>query len=145
MGGMGGGNDKQNIEKIKKQICLLDSMTDKEKQLEVQIDESRKRRICQGSGCSLQAFEVMNMNFKQIKKMVEKFGKTNLGGDNMKEMMRNPNMIKSKLASMINPSQLQAMGGMDNIMNMMKQLGSMEKNGQLGDMQKMFKNMKKKK
>ena len=43
------------------------------------------------------AFDQMNMNFKQIKKMIEKFGKMNLGGDNMNQMMRNPNMIKEKL------------------------------------------------
>jgi hypothetical protein len=37
------------------------------------------------------------------------------------------------------------MGGMDNIMKMMKDLGSMEKNGQLADFNSMFNNMKKKK
>ena len=29
---------------------MLDSMTDKELRCEVSIDESRKRRICRGSG-----------------------------------------------------------------------------------------------
>lgn len=47
---MGGGNDKQNVEKVKKQLCMLDSMTQEELTLKVSLDESRKRRIALGSG-----------------------------------------------------------------------------------------------
>ena len=141
---MGQGNEKENIEKIKKQICMLDSMTNDELECIKPINESRRRRIIVGSGVSPLAYELMMDNFKKIKKMIDKFGKMNLG-DNMKDMMRNPNILKGKLASMMNPQMLQQMGGMDNIMGMMKKLGSMEKAGELGDFNQMFKNMKKKK
>ena len=56
----------------------------------------------------------------------------------MKDMSRNPNLLKSKLAGALNPQMMNQLGGMDNIMDMVKQLGNMEKAGQLGDLSKMM-------
>ncbi len=121
---------------------MLDSMTDEELECAKPIDESRKRRIVRGSGVNPLAFDFMMDNFKKIRKMILKFSKMNLG-ENMGDMMRNPNQLKSKLANMMNPQMLSQMGGLDNIMGMMKQLGGLEKSGKLGDFNKMFANMKK--
>ena len=140
---MGQGDEKENIEKIKKQICLLDSMTEEELNCTKTLEESRKRRIAQGSGVSMRLLNAMLDNYKQIKTLVDKFGKMKLDG-NMKDLTRNPNQLKSKLAGAMNPQMLQQLGGMDNIMGMVKQLGGMEKAGQLGDLNKLMQGMGKK-
>lgn len=70
---------------------MLDSFTEKELKLVDKIDESRRKRICQGSGAPLQAFEFMQMNFKQIRKLVEKFGKMKIGDANFN--MQNPKVL----------------------------------------------------
>ena len=140
---MGKGNEKDNIEKIKKQICLLDSMTKDELDCTKNLDDSRKRRIARGAGVHPMILNAMLDNYKQIKVLIEKFGKMKLG-DNVKDMMRNPNQLKSKLAGAMNPAMLQQMGGMDNIMDMVKKMGAMEKNGELGDLSKLMGQMGKK-
>ena len=106
---------------------MIDSMTKEERNLEKSIDDSRMRRILRGSGCMYEHFAFMQQNFKQIKKMIGRFSKMNIGNDNIAEMMRNPKLLQQKLGGALDPRTLQQMGGMDNIMSMMKQLGGMEK------------------
>ena len=135
---MGKGNEKENIERVKRQICILDSMSEAELEGVKPIPDERKRKIVRGSGTTLFELEAMVENFKQIKTLVERFGKMKIG-DDTKILQRNPGELKKKLASVMNPAMLQQMGGMDNIMEMVKQIGGMEKNGELADFSKMLK------
>lgn len=140
---MGQGNDKENVEKIKKQICLLDSMTEEELIGNKQLDDSRKRRISQGSGADPRLLVAMLDNYKQIKTLVDKFGKMKIDTSN-RDLVRNPNRLKQELASAINPQMLHQLGGMENIMEMVKKLGGMEKAGQLGDLSSLMGGLNKK-
>lgn len=134
---MGKGNEKENIERVKRQICMLDSMSEPELECIRPLTDERKRKIARGSGTSIYEIEAMIENFKQIKKLVEKFGKMKMG-DNVKDMMRNPNQLKSKLMGAMNPQMIGQMGGLDNIMGMVKQLGDLEKTGQMGELNKLL-------
>ena len=58
-------------------------------------------------------------------------------------MMRNPNQLREKMAGALPANIMNQMGGMDNIMDMMKQIGGMEKSGQLGGLGDMMKMMQK--
>ena len=135
---MGKGSEKENIERVKRQICILDSMNNNELNCLKPIANERKPRIARGSGTSILELDSMIENFKQIKKLVDNFGKMKMG-DNIKDVMRNPNQLKNQLAGALSPQMMSQMGGMDNVMNMVKQLGVMEKNGEMGDLNKMMK------
>ncbi len=73
--------------------------------------------------------------YKRLKSVIGKIGKTNLGkgGADMANLSRNPGQIAGKLGKAIDPKMLQQMGGMGNIMNMMKEMGKMDG---FGDMMK---------
>lgn len=87
---MGKGSEKENIERVKRQICILDSMNTKELECKIAITADWRMKIARGSGTSLIELDSMCDNFKQIKKLIEKFGKMKVS-DNTKDMMRNPN------------------------------------------------------
>jgi signal recognition particle subunit SRP54 len=83
--------------------------------------------------------------FKNVQKMIKNLGGLNMGrGNEMQNLMRNPNQIMQKLGGAMNPQMIQSLGGMENIMGMLKQFGSMEKGGQMPDLAKMMKAMGKK-
>merc|ERR1719321_2261829 len=69
--------------------------------------------------------------------MVGKMGKSGLfgkGGD-LTQLQRNPGQVMQKMQSAMDPRMLQQMGGAQNMMKMMKEVGNMEKmGGGLGDM-----------
>ncbi len=67
-------------------------MTEEELECKVKLDDKRKRRIARGSGTSLILIQSMIDNFKQIKTLVNKFGKMKMG-NNMKDALRNPKML----------------------------------------------------
>lgn len=140
---MGQGNDKENVERVKKQLCLLDSFTEEELTSTKQLDESRKRRIAAGSGVDPRLLNAMLDNYKQIKSLVDSFGNKKMDS-NMKNMARNPEALKQQLLGAMNPQMLAQLGGADNLMQMVKQLGSMEKAGQLGDLSKLMAGLGKK-
>jgi signal recognition particle subunit SRP54 len=56
--------------------------------------------------------------------LVGKVGQTNLGKGNADKinLMRNPNQIMGKLQQMVDPKILGQMGGVGNVMNMMKEM-----------------------
>lgn len=49
----------------------------------------------------------------------------------MANLQRNPNQVMSKMKNALDPKMLQQLGGMGNVMNMMKDLGKMEGMGDL--------------
>ena len=132
-----GGSEKENIDRVKRQICILDSMNDQELDGDKPLTEDRKRKIARGSGTTLVEIDAMVANYTQIKRLIEKFGKTKMGNTN--DALRNPKQIMSQLGSVLKPDMIEKMGGMDNIMGMVKQLGMMEKKGELKDFNDMMK------
>ncbi|KRX09688.1 Signal recognition particle, SRP54 subunit, M-domain [Pseudocohnilembus persalinus] len=139
MPGMGSGvlspeNEKDSIKKVKRFMNIMDSMTMEERESKVKLNNSRIYRIAMGSGTSMQEVEQLIVEHKRLAGLVGKF--TNLGGKdgNIKnQLQRNPNQLAGKLGNAINPQMLQQMGGMGNVMNMVKEMGNMEG---IGDMMK---------
>jgi len=101
------------------------------------LNPSRITRVARGAGVTVKQVNDMIEEFKRLKTVVEKMGKVKLGkGNDMANLARNPAQMMSKLGKVVDPKMLQQMGGMGNLMNMMKEVGKMEG---LGDMMKMFK------
>ncbi len=65
--------------------------------------------------------------FKRIKKVVDKLGKVNFGknGNDMEALTRNPGQLMNKMKGIMDPQMLQSLGGMGNIMEMVKSMGGM--------------------
>lgn len=133
-----GGNEKESIDRVKRQICILDSMTNQELDGEKNLTEERKRKIVSGSGTTMVELDSMILNYTQIKKLIDKFSKTKMG-NNVNDAMRNPKQMMAQLGSVLKPDMIEKMGGMDNIMGMVKQLGMMEKKGELKEFNEMMK------
>lgn len=63
----------------------------------------------------------------KFKNMVEKFGEMKLNTPNdLKEMQRNPKAMMQKMQQAIDPRLMQQLGGVGNLMNMMKEMGNLE-------------------
>ena len=145
---MGKTNDKENIARVKRFICIMDSMTAEELDGIKPLNPSRITRIAKGSGAMEVEVATLLEEFKRLKMMIEKMSKAKLGkGGDLANLARNPQQMLGKLKNIVDPRMLQQMGGMDNLMDMMKQVGKMEGMGgmggmpgmgNLGDMMKMF-------
>lgn len=127
-------------------LYIMDSMSRDELEKNKAIDEPRMKVIARGSGTSVLEVHLLLEEFKNVQKMIQNLSKVNMGkgGNDMQNLMRNPNQIMQKLGGALNPQMIQTLGGMENIMDMMKQFGSMDKAGGLGDLGKMLKGMGKK-
>lgn len=144
IGNMLGGqvNEKEGVKKIKRYLTIMDSMSKDELEKNKPITEARIKAIAMGSGTSMLEVKLLLEEYKNVEKMINNLSKMNMGkGNEMQNMMRNPNQIMQKLGGALNPQMIQSLGGMENIMGMMKQFGSMEKMGQLGDISKLMKGM----
>ena len=116
------GSEKEASKKMKKYLCIMDSMTDGELDGKQKVDESRMKRIARGSGALLIEVQLLLAEYKNFQKIVGKMGGLVKGGGNeLTEMQRNPNQFMSKLSGMLPQNLLQQMGGTGNIMNMMKE------------------------
>jgi signal recognition particle subunit SRP54 len=121
------GKEKEASNKIKKYLCMMDSMTDEELDKKKKLDESRIKRIARGCGCLPIEVQDMLEEHNKFAKIVEKMKGLNKGkGDAMSNLTRNPSQMASQLGSMIPQNLLNQMGGAGNLMNMMKEMGSME-------------------
>lgn len=120
----------------------MDSMSKVELDKICQPTEARMKAIARGSGTSMLEVHLLLEEFKNVQKMIKNLSNVNMGkGNEMQNLMRNPNQIMQKLGGAMNPQMIQSLGGMENIMGMLKQFGSMEKGGQMGDIAKMMKGM----
>lgn len=130
---MGKTNEKESIARVKRFICIMDSMTNDELDCIKPLNPSRIQRIAKGSGVFPMEINAMVDEFKRMKTMIEKMAKSKLakGGD-MSNLMRNPNQMMSQLGKIVDPRMLQQLGGMGNLMEMMKEVGKMEGGGGLG-------------
>merc|ERR1712137_1133678 len=115
---------------------MMDSLTDPELDGEVQLNDSRQLRVAKGSGSHPREVAQLLEEFKRMEKMVGKMGKSGLfgkGGD-ITQLGRNPGQVMQKMQSAMDPRMLQQMGGAQNMMKMMKELGKMEEGGGMGGM-----------
>ena len=121
------GSEKEATKKMKKYLCIMDSMTDGELDGKQKIDESRIKRIARGSGALIVEVQILLTEYKNFQKMVGKMGGLiKGGGSELTEMQRNPSQFMNKLGGMLPQNLLQQMGGTGNIMNMMKEFQSLE-------------------
>lgn len=120
----------------------MDSMKTEELETDIGFTEPRIKSIARGSGTSMVEVQMLLEEFKNIKGMVgnlSKLGIAGKGAPDMNALMKNPAQLMQKLGGALNPQMINSLGGMENIMGMMKQFGAMEKNGQLGGLGEMMK------
>ena len=60
--------------------AIINSMTPEERRKHTIINASRRKRIAQGSGTSVQEVNKLLKNYGQMKKMLHKLGKSGKGG-----------------------------------------------------------------
>jgi signal recognition particle subunit SRP54 len=130
------GKEKEASSKIKKYLCMMDSMTDEELDRKKKIDESRMKRIARGCGCIPQEVHDMLDEYNKFAKMVEKMGPLTKGNKDMSQLTRNPGQMASKLGSIVPQNILNQLGGAGNLMNMMKEMGSLEGLDKIGGRKK---------
>lgn len=71
--------NKVNDKETRRMVAIINSMTVKERQFPDVIRGSRKRRIANGSGTSIQDVNKLLKQFGQMQKMMKKFGKGGMG------------------------------------------------------------------
>merc|ERR1719436_2026863 len=133
------GSEKQGVQRIKRFMTVMDSMTDDEldckKGASLDKDLSRVFRVARGSGTHPVAVVELLNEHKRFEKMVGKMGKAGLmkeTGD-MANLNRNPKQVLNKLQSCVDPYMLQQMGGAQNMLNLMKQMDAMDEEGGGGE------------
>jgi signal recognition particle subunit SRP54 len=121
------GSEKEASKKIKKFLCIMDSMTEAELNCKQKIDDSRAKRIARGSGCTLIEVKILLEEYKRFSKIVGKMGGLVKGkGGELAQIQRNPNQFMNKLNGMLPQNLINQMGGTGGIMNMMKEFSNME-------------------
>ena len=121
------GTDKEASKKIKRFLCIMDSMTDAELDGKSKIDDSRMKRIARGSGALIIEVKLLLEEYKRFVKVVDKMGgfMSGKGGD-LANLQRNPNQFLNKLGGALPQNLIQQMGGTGNIMNMFKEFSNYE-------------------
>ena len=120
------GGEKEASKKIKRYICIMDSMTDDELSCKVKIDENRIKRIVRGSGSSFSEVKMMLEEYRNMAKIMEKMGGLTKGkGGDITQIRRNPEEFYQKFGGVIPQDLLSQFGGSNGIMNMMKEFGNM--------------------
>lgn len=92
------GQEKASTDRIKKFMCMMDSMTKDELDCIKPLDESRVLRISKGAGTHPKELLFLLGEHKRFSKMVAKMGNMNLDGlDNMDALKKNPQAMMQKL------------------------------------------------
>lgn len=85
------GKEKESTARIKRFLCIMDSMTKEELDCVKPMNETRIIRVARGSGTRPEEVNFLLEEYKKFAKMVENMGKMNLSGKtDMKSMQRNP-------------------------------------------------------
>lgn len=138
------GGEKESAARLKRMMCIMDSMNDKElDSLDgakiFSKNPGRCHRVAKGAGVSVKEVQELINQYTKFAQVVKKMGGIKglfKGGD----MARNINpsqmsRMQQQISRVIDPRILNQMGGMGGLQNMMKQLqGS-------GGMGKLFGNM----
>ena len=121
------GGEKEASIKIKKFLCIMDSMTNAELDNKVKIDENRMKRIAKGSGNNLLEVKILLEEYKKFSKIMGRMGGISRGkGGELSQIQRNPKQFMEKLGGMLPQNLLNQMGGTGGIMNMIKEFESVE-------------------
>ncbi len=136
------GVDSQGNNRIKKFMCIMDSMTEEGNvPLTIELDNdgklfnkqpSRIQRVSKGAGAHPIEVEEILTQCKRFAQMVKKMGGTKgilkgLGGADMRNA--NPNQmakLSQHMSKMIDPNVIKSMGGMGGLQNMMRQMATAE-------------------
>ena len=123
------GQEKHGQERIRRWLCMMDSMTDDELDMKVKLGDSRRDRVARGSGRHPRELEEMLVEHTRLQKVVGKMKNLKMSGPggkmNPADMARNMGSIQ-QMAKMMDPRVLKQMGGMGNFQNMVKQMSQME-------------------
>lgn len=123
-----GGGGANATAKFKKMMVIMKSMTPKELDCKVVIDQSRLMRIARGSGAHPNEVAELLAQHKQFEKMFQGMDKAGLleGDDKTlaKKMQKNPGQMQSILGSVMDPALIKQMGGASGMMDMIKQMGA---------------------
>jgi signal recognition particle subunit SRP54 len=126
-----GGKEKEASNKIKRYLCIMDSMTDEELDKKKKIDESRVRRIARGSGCIPGEVNELLEEYKRFEKIIARMPE--LGkNSNLSDLTRDPSKFSQKLSSVVPQGMLNQIGGAGNLMNMVKEFSQLEGLGKIG-------------
>ena len=130
------GGDKGSTDRLKKFLCIMDSMTAAELDGKVDFSDrtadhvkSRIRRIAAGSGSHPKEVMMMLQVHKQFEGMISKMGKSGMIGKGAQakqqqmvaQMRKNPQLIQQRLNQM-DPRVLQQLGGREKVQAMMQQM-----------------------
>ena len=134
------GQEKQSQAKIKRMMCLMDSMTDEELdccELKKLQDPRRMERWGRGAGGGPGDVVELIEEYKRLSKMMSKMKglKAPKKGGYGNQQAMNQNL--AQMAQAIPPQMLKQMGGMGALQSMMKQLEGKD----MGQMQQMMQKM----
>lgn len=90
------GQEKESTDRIKKFLCMMDSMTKLELDSVTPLTESRIIRISQGAGTNPRELLFLLSEHKRFAKMIERMGKMNID-DSMDQFKRNPKQMMQQL------------------------------------------------
>ncbi|ORX56448.1 signal recognition particle protein [Hesseltinella vesiculosa] len=133
------GSEEEGSKRIKRMMCIMDSMNDKELDSDAKIFlENRTRivRVARGSGTSVHEVEEILNQYQKFAEMVKTMGGkqgllANMPTDprklnkNNRNQMQNMARMQQQMANMIPPEMLNQMGGMQGLQNMARNMGNM--------------------
>jgi signal recognition particle subunit SRP54 len=128
------GGEAEGQARMKRFLCIMDSMTDAEldsDNVQKMMTESRMKRIARGAGRHLREVQDMMEMFKSFQKAIGKMKgmKMPTGMPGMHGGKMNPAAMPaaaSQMAKMLDPRMLQQVGGVGGLQSMMKQFANMD-------------------
>jgi len=129
---MGKGQEQESVDRIKRFMTIMDSMTANELDGDNTVfnkQPARVGRIARGAGVSIRQVHEVLETFKPFQKVARKMSSMGAAGlDRVTKAGphgRMPGQVGARqLSSMFTPQMIQKMGGLGNIQNMMKKMSS---------------------
>ncbi|TPX71079.1 hypothetical protein SpCBS45565_g01362 [Spizellomyces sp. 'palustris'] len=124
-------SDKEGSVRLKRFMCMMDSMTDAELDSDSKVfsqQPTRIYRVAKGSGTTVREVEEMLVQFKKFADVVKRMGGNKgflKGLGQGKPGRMNPNQMASQMSRMVPPGMMQQMnqmGGMEGMQNVMQQV-----------------------
>ncbi|OZJ05826.1 Signal recognition particle 54 kDa protein [Bifiguratus adelaidae] len=124
------GTEEEGTKRVKKMMCIMDSMTEEELDSDGKIFEkhqSRVTRVARGSGARPWEVEEVLKQYGQMAEMVKRMGGSKGLLSNMPKNGRSMNptqmaKMQQQMQKMIPPQMLQQMGGMQGMQRMARQM-----------------------
>ena len=139
---MGPGKEKDAVERIRRFMSVMDSMTAEELDSTDKIfntQPNRCVRIARGAGLPLRAVYEVIHTYKPFKGIAGKM--KGLTGMMDPKKMNNPRAMQGMMQQMFNPQMLQQMGGAGAIQKAMQQMAGGMGGGGMGGLQQMMQSM----